>query len=221
MESKEILSLFQGERRDFLAALFKQSVKARTWFDIDPVKAAHTLGAPRNRVIRALDWLGEQKMLEVKAAGIRHRYRKLKVPTDQRALVRSLNDRLRRREESEISRLGQVLQWAGHDSCQTELLVSHFGERLDRPCGHCSYCLEGRSVIPERRVPDIDAALWKKATSFREEHLDVLTKPRSFARFLCGVSSPHLRRAKLTRHPLFGACSKVPFAALMKAATER
>ncbi len=39
----------------------------------------------------------------------------------------------------------------------------------------------------------------------REAHPNSLGEPRQAARFLCGLTSPALTRAKLSRHPLFGA----------------
>ena len=44
------------------------------------------------------------------------------------------------------------------------------------------------------------------------EYPDRFTTPRDKARFLCGLSSPSLVRARLTRHASFGVCDRVPFA---------
>jgi ATP-dependent DNA helicase RecQ len=38
------------------------------------------------------------------------------------------------------------------------------------------------------------------------------------ARFLCGISSPALAAARLTRHPRFGSAGETPFADIMQAA---
>ena len=40
---------------------------------------------------------------------------------------------------------------------------------------------------------------------------------RQLARFLCGIASPALSTAKLTRHPRFGAAAEAPFAEVMSA----
>ena len=37
------------------------------------------------------------------------------------------------------------------------------------------------------------------------EHAAALSTPRQMTRFLCGISSPGLTRAKLSRHPSLGA----------------
>ena len=39
LSSTKILARFEGERRDFLAALFRQAVKGRTWFNLDLAQA--------------------------------------------------------------------------------------------------------------------------------------------------------------------------------------
>ena len=78
MPSPKILETFQGERRAFLANLFRQSRKAKTWFSIDLEKAALNLKESRDRIVRALDFLAEKQMLAVKAQGVRNRYRRLR-----------------------------------------------------------------------------------------------------------------------------------------------
>ncbi len=50
--SAEILGRFDGERKKFLADLFRQATKAKTWFQLDLDEASRTLGQPRDRVVR-------------------------------------------------------------------------------------------------------------------------------------------------------------------------
>jgi len=213
MESGQILDRFQGERRQFLAGLFRQAERARTWFHIDPASAAGNLHTDRERVVRALDWLGEQQMLEVKVAGIRHRYERLKTPADIAALADSLHQRMLKREQAEVHRLQQVLELAGADSCQTAMLAAHFAEILPDPCGHCSWCQGGKQATPRR----IEASLPEDLESRVQDLLQqqgtdpVLQDARSLARFLCGITSPRISRAKLVGHPLFGIAERTPF----------
>jgi ATP-dependent DNA helicase RecQ len=46
-------------------------------------------------------------------------------------------------------------------------------------------------------------------------HPEALGHPRQAARFLCGLSSPALSRAKLGHHKLFGALEDRPFAEVL------
>ena len=210
--SQQILALFTGERRRFLADMFRQAYKAKIWFHLDLEAAAANLQQPRERLVRALDYLRDQDMLELKVAGVRNRYRVLKNPEDLASLADHLYDLSVQRETREIQRLQQTLDWIGADGCQTSALCAHFDAPLERPCGHCSWC-EARkpTLLSERSVPNVDENVWREANAMRQAYPDVLMHPVSFSRFLCGVSSPKLARAKLTSNPLFGRLADVPF----------
>jgi ATP-dependent DNA helicase RecQ len=225
--SEEILGRFAGERREFLAGIFRQAKKAKVWFHIDLEAAARTLSAPRDRLVRALDYLAGEKLLEVRAAGLRHPYRWLRRPADPEALARSLHERTLERESREIARLDQVLSLAGHDGCQTAFLAGHFGEVLAQPCGHCSWCLRGG--MPTELFPPppvhLDEERLRQAAQLRgnpgsPEIAKALAGPRAFARFLTGLPSPALTRGKWKSHPLFGAFAQAPFAEVLRRVEE-
>ena len=217
--SEEILSRFEGERRRFLAALFRQFKKGRTWLGIDLDRAALELRAPRDRLVRALDFLGEQKLLEVESSGVRHRYRWLRRPDDLDALAGDLHGRTLVRERREVERIDEVLALVAHDGCQTNRLCAHFGEVREEPCGHCSGCLDGGATAPPP-APEvaIDEDNWREAAELRVERPEVLADPRAFTRLLTGLSSPGLTREKLHRHPLFGRLARVPFQEVLERA---
>jgi ATP-dependent DNA helicase RecQ len=210
--SDEILSRFNGERRAFLAGIFQRSRKARTWFDIDVDRVGDQLGSDRRRVIAALDYLGEQQLLEVRAAGVRNRYRIVKPPADIDALIEKLSQRTQRRETDEIARLRQVTELVEHDGCQVASLAAYLGEEID-PCGHCSWCLsDGQPArMPASNGGEVDQTAVAHAWDARREHPEALSGPRALARLLCGVKSPALTRAKLTRHDLFGRLAHASF----------
>jgi ATP-dependent DNA helicase RecQ len=115
--SAEILGHFEGERKKFLADMFRQAKKAKTWFQLDVDEASQKLGQPRDRVVRALDYLAEQQHLELKVAGLRHRFKLLRRPDNIAALARSLHEKSQERENREIARLGQVAAVVEHDGC--------------------------------------------------------------------------------------------------------
>jgi ATP-dependent DNA helicase RecQ len=215
LSSKEILERFEGDRREFLAALFRQAKKGRVWLTVDAGEAANALGCARERVIRALDWLGEQQLLEVQAAGVRHRYRRRSNPDDLNALATALYGRLIQREAGELERLHQVYELATMKECSTGKLAAHFGEQLAAPCGHCSGCLGDHSALPPRGAVAIPPGMRAEIAPLIEEKSEVLASLRAVARFLCGVTSPKLSRAKLTGHRLFGALAEVPFGQVM------
>ncbi len=217
MSSTEILGQFEGQRKNFLAGLFRQSTKARMWFRLDPDSAAQALNTSRDRIVSALDWLGDKQMLEVKVAGVRNRYERINSPDDLNALSEMLSQRMRKREQAEIKRLEQVLDLMSAKTCQTAMLAEHFAETLEKPCGHCSSCLSqqqplldrGVVAMPEELITDIETLL------NNPDAQRTLSDSRSLARFLCGVTSPKSSRAKLSKHALFGKLENIPFKDVM------
>jgi ATP-dependent DNA helicase RecQ len=247
--SAEILAQFDGERRKFLADLFRQARPAKIWFNLDLEAAARATGATRERMVRALDYLGERQLLEVKVEGLRHRYRRLQVPGDVDQLADRLCQQMLEREARDIARVRQVLELVDPSrrhipgavrskseasksradgtrsvpatlACLSSRLGEHFGESPRGPCGHCSACLYAQPVaVPPRPPAAIDERVWREAVSTRAQHPDPLLNPRAMARFLCGLSSPRLVRKRLTTHKLFGALSEVAFPEVLRQAS--
>ncbi len=213
LSSKEILARFEGERRAFLFQIFQHVRKVKIWLSIDVDQATQAMGVARERIVRALDYLGEHQMLEIKAQGVRHRYRRLNTPDDLKTLAQSLYQRATERETREIARLRQVLDLAKLDGCHVSALCAYFDRRLEEPCGHCSWCLNGHApiAVSQRATPRVDADLLRQAGELRQAHPEILSDPSVLTRFLCGVTSPKLTRAKLSSHTLFGSLEHVPF----------
>ena len=61
-------------------------------------QACQAIGAPRDRVVRALDYLAEQGHIELQVAGLRHRFKLLQRPGDAAALAKSLYEWALQRE---------------------------------------------------------------------------------------------------------------------------
>ncbi|HTE17033.1 MAG TPA: RecQ family zinc-binding domain-containing protein, partial [Armatimonadota bacterium] len=216
---EEIGAQFQGEPARFVAELFAHARKGRTWYALDPDAAAVALDAERRRVVRALEYLAEHGWAELRTADLRHRYTVAREDPDPEALTAELMQRFAEREEREITRVRGVLDWVELDECQVNALARYFGEERAEPCGHCAFCRAGRPqrVPPPPPLPplpgDLDTGGWR---SLREAHPAVLGEPRQAARFLCGLSSPAVTRARLGRHALFGALAERRFGEVLK-----
>lgn len=220
MSSEEICRRFDEERSAFLMQIFRKAKKARTWFTIDVDQLATDLNVPRDRVVRALDYLGEQQMLKVDVKGVRNRYRRLKPCDDLEALATSLSRKMQNREKHDIRRLQQVIELAGHDGCHWRMLSAYFTEKLPQDCGHCAWCLNGRKPVKllKRPRPALDPAVLPALDALRREHPQLNEVPVA-AKFLCGVTSPGLTKAKLSKNPLFGTASLIPWSDLVTALT--
>lgn len=214
----EIVAQFQGEPARLVADLFAHARRGRIWFTLNPDEAAAALGQERRRVVRALEYLEEHGWAELRAADTRQRFTRLRPSEDAEALAGELAARFLRREEAETARLQQVVGFTTHAGCLTNALVGYFGEQRSAPCGHCTFCVTGaaREMPPPRGVTPLPGSLDLRAwRALRGEHPEALGDPRQAARFLCGLTSPALTRARLSRHPLFGALGEYRFAELM------
>jgi ATP-dependent DNA helicase RecQ len=208
---EQILGQLSGEPGRFVAAIFDNTQKGKTknsvWHRLNPDEAAAATGSERKRVVRALEVLEERGLIELTVADVRNRYTLLEPEAEAETLTEELVSRFHRREEQEVARIEQVLSLVTHPGCQVNALVSYFGEERAEPCGHCTFCLTGspQGLPPERPRPAIGQVVnADDVKQLRSSHPEALGEPRQVARFLCGLTSPALTKAKLSRHELFG-----------------
>ncbi len=215
--SKTILAQYSGAERTFLTEILKRSQKKRIWFDIDLERTARELGRSRDEVAGALDRCAEDGWLELRASDLRYRYRVLAPPNSENELehlIHSLYQRTLSRERGEIERLDQVVSFVFSKTCLAAQLSGHFGETLEEPCGTCSVCC-GEGVEQRAAQSTNDQALEAEPPPLPPG----ITDPRLAARFLCGVGSPALTKARLTRHAAFGCWSRFPFTRVLERVT--
>ena len=63
-------------------------------------------------------------------------------------------------------------------------------------------------------------ALWDQARQLHGRYAEILNFPSRLARFLCGISSPKLTRAKLTKDALFEVFEKVSYRQVLERADQ-
>lgn len=186
-------------------------------FEVDEV--ARNTGEDRNRIVAALVHLEEAGDIGLKKAGVRQGYRLVKEVEDLRALATRLDAQFRRREEADLERLAGVVALAEQPGCLTGFVTAHFGETLVKPCGHCDRCRGIAAVpIPRAKVPAPSSEEVAAIRALVDEKHSALKTPRQLARFLCGISSPAVTRARLSRHDCFGLLENTPFADVLATA---
>ena len=218
-EIPELVARFPADRASFVEGVFAKSKKGREWYTLDPATVAASLGEPRDRIVRMVDYFQSEGLAEVQVSDARQRYTRLTEDADPDAMADELEARFARRETAEVARVGQIVELVTREGCQTGFLLAYFGEERDKPCGHCTWCETGRATefppLPERGPMGsrVDVAALRQLA---RQHPAELGHPRQQARFLCGLSSPGLTRAKLSRHALFGALEDRGFAEVME-----
>ncbi len=153
----------------------------------------------------------------MQVAGVRQGYRLTADRPDLPGLTRLLAGRFADRESREVSRVARVLDFLAAPGCLTRRLQAYFGEHADGPCGHCGPCLgEPNGLPPSSPTRLFGPRELELVDTVRGENRPALAGARPLARFLCGLSSPATTRAKLTRHPSFGALAGVPFVEILR-----
>jgi ATP-dependent DNA helicase RecQ len=120
---REVLATFDPARRAFLEAVFARANHGRTWDKLDLGEAARALGEPRDRLIRALDFLAEKGHLELQAAGVQQRLVVVRRPDELEVLVDRVAERFAALEASEVRRLEDVVAFVEGEGCHTARLV--------------------------------------------------------------------------------------------------
>ena len=216
--STQILKHFDGERKQFASSVLSMAVKKKAAFEVALTPSATRLKVDRGRIVRMLEYFHERHWIELETSGLVFGYRKLQPVQDVATLSNELNDYLQQRERGEIQRIDQIFSLLSSKHCQNQILSSHFGQNLPKPCGHCGACL-GRAMVnmPVPQYPQLGDSAKTAVNRLAKLHPDLLGSVRNRARFLCGLSSPKLTRARLTRDSAFGCCSCIPYQSVLDA----
>ena len=200
-----------AERQQFLGAIFAAGSMGRKWLTLDMTQIETTLGQPKARILKALDYLEQQGWIETSVSGLRQGYRRLR-QSDREVLLASMVALFEARERRDIERIEKMLSYVNHPDCLGDYLLDYFGETSKQSCGNCNRCRQAsyqRLETPLRA--DLNAEQQALILRMRRENHPVLAQPRQLSRFLCGLSSPATARSKLRQHRCFGVFAALPF----------
>jgi ATP-dependent DNA helicase RecQ len=215
-DEERILAGHKPDRQKFLRALFASGKRGYKFLTLNLEESAAAIGEPVDRIRKALTHLEESGDIRVQPTGLRHLFRLAPRARDHdpSRVAESLAARFLERESRDIQRLEEVLTFAAHPGCLTQFLLHRFGENFPNPCGHCGNCRHPRTTpleIPQSPIPAITAEDITAIQALLKERQPALRTARQMARFLCGITSPAITRAKLSRHDTFALLAGIPF----------
>lgn len=206
------------ERQRFLKKLFDAGKRGRRLLTLDMETVPTAIGESRERILKALGYLEEAGDIQVKPAGLRHRFRLRPGAAKRtpREIATWLHGLFVAREKKDLARLDGIVAFAEGEGCATRRLIGYFGEDLDADCGHCCRC-QGKKAEPLPRSPAVDISLEQAAAiqQLRKENNAALRGKRQLARFLCGITSPAVTRDRLSRHDAFGMLEGISFSKVL------
>jgi len=213
----EVLDPFEGERKEFLATIFKYSGFKKVWGEPDFDALFQHYGCDRGRVIVALEYLQEKQLITLETKKITEVYSVNKTLLSSPTLARSLHEYFVDKEEKEIKRIATLVRFFELDTCLSHNLSRYFDDQ-NAPvnCGHCSVC-RGKEVklnySQDVIWPD-DIRIFEVLTSLIE-HMSTKNKSvislETMCRFLTGLTVPLFSRNKVKQLAGFGSCENIRY----------
>ncbi|KAL1681528.1 P-loop containing nucleoside triphosphate hydrolase protein [Schizophyllum commune] len=193
-------------------------------YELDVVETALVSGVDRTDMVRQIGAWEMDGNVNVKASQVRARYKTfLDIPRPTKAdelkqLTEELYARLLKKEEDDIAKIHQVLDFAKDDDCLAHNVAKYFGDPDAVPggmCGKCTFCVTGSGLdfTPAPPTPINHAQILAILAACPERD-----DPRLLARMAFGITSPRLTALKCsTYHPLFGSMCTADFGGIVEA----
>ncbi|QYY82323.1 RecQ family ATP-dependent DNA helicase [Pseudomonas germanica] len=226
LEPEVLLERFEGERRDFVAAIIQTSARARTWATVNFEAMYSQYSAERNRVVKALDYFQEKGWVELESKQMTEVYSLLNSDFDSDVLSAELHEFFTRHEQAEVARIHAMLEVFATERCLGNRLAKYFGDHnAPEQCGHCSVCHGQVARLPA--PPELPALVDKNFAALcgdfihrHEQQTGVIPTAERLTRFLCGISVPLFTKLKARTITGFAALEEYPYAEVRSWAQE-
>ena len=208
----QILNQFHGERRNFVETIFQCSPQARVWCQIDFDTLWNHFQADRQRVIAAMDYFHEQGWIELESKQITDVYAVKNTTLDIHTQSEQLTELFKIKENNEVERLTQMLNFFEADTCLSSRLASYFADdKAPAQCGHCSVCRGEVASLPGHLVEPIDEEIAQQWISEFLVNATQLITDEAIARFLSGIATPLSTKMKASKMMGYGKLERHPF----------
>lgn len=216
--AEDIIRQFNAERRDFVSEIFKNCHMKKIWaqVDIQAIMSDYP-NTDRQRIVTALDYFVEKGWIELQTRQSVDIYEIVSRNFDPEALSLKLHGLFVSKENTEIGRIHNMVDFFEKDSCISRELAGYFGETIPvEKCGHCSFCRTGKTSI--ERTESLEPLEKMNRTelygAFAEKAGDGFTVFNA-AKFLCSISTPYMTKIGAKKLGNFGKLEKYPFKEVM------
>ncbi|PSW05082.1 RecQ family ATP-dependent DNA helicase [Photobacterium lipolyticum] len=212
-DQQSILDQFQGERRQFVEAIFACSQKARTWYTVDFDALWNGYQADRKRVVAAIDYFSEKGWITLESKQMTDVYRVLDHQFDAQEEAVKLHNLFKQKENSEIERIGKMISFFENEQCLSHDLARYFADfNAPEQCGHCSVCRGQITTLPPASaLPEISDNVIKAWCDPFIAACGSVPSPEAITRFLNGMTSPLNTKVKARQMSGFAQLEAYPF----------
>jgi ATP-dependent DNA helicase RecQ len=212
-EPASIINSFEGERKQFVAAVINHCRTRKIWTDVDIQAILNSYGTDRQRVLTALEYFDEKGWIELKSGQAMEVYDILTQAFDINVMAEKMYALFKKKEGLEIQRIHQMVTFFESDACISKQLAEYFGEYLEKErCGHCSFCKSGKAVLQNTtELEPIAHFEFEEITSEFMKAVGERFTEVNLTKFLCGIYTPVFSKLKIKKLPHFGILEKYPF----------
>lgn len=212
-----ILNQFQGERRQFIEAIFACSTKAKVWCQVDLEVLWMNYQSERSRVVAALDYFHQNSWIELESKQLTDVYSVLPATQNQEATSQHLVELFQSKEQKDIERIHTMLNLFQSSDCLSYQLAHYFADHnAPTQCGHCSVCRGQVASFPQPQQEQPELAHLSAWVDEFVQLSPTAISNAAVARFLCGISTPIITQLKASKLRGYGSMANVSFEQVLK-----
>lgn len=212
-----ILNQFQGERRQFIEAIFACSTKAKVWCQVDLEALWMNYQPERSRVVAALDYFHQNGWIELESKQLTDVYSVLPATQNQEATSQHLVELFQSKEQKDIERIHTMLNLFQSSDCLSYQLAHYFADHnAPTQCGHCSVCRGQVASFPQPQQEQPELAHLSAWVDEFVQLSPTAISNAAVARFLCGISTPIITQLKASKLRGYGSMANVSFEHVLK-----
>ena len=221
-EPTNIVSHFEGERKQFVTGVLKHCHTKKVWTDVDIQAILNSQQTDRQRILAALEYFDENGWIELQSRQAVDVYEILTQNFNCDDLAEKMYALFKQKENLEIQRIHNMMGFFESDACISKQLAEYFGEHLENEhCGHCSFCKNGKVTL--QNSIELKPLSHFEFSEITAEFIQITGERFStlnLTKFLCGIYTPIFSRLKIKRLPHFGILENYPFLDVQKWITD-
>jgi ATP-dependent DNA helicase RecQ len=212
-EQATITNSFEGERKEFVAAIMDHCHTRQVWTMADIPAIVNSYQTDRQRIITALEYFDEKGWIELQSKQAVEVYDILTQAFDLDDMTEKMDALFKRKERVEIQRIHDMVGFFEGDGCISRQLAGYFGENIENErCGHCSFCQSGKTVLPNTtELKPLSNYKFREITNEFIQAVGDQFSEVNLTKFLCGIYTPVFSKLKIKKLAHFGILERYPF----------
>jgi ATP-dependent DNA helicase RecQ len=212
-EPTNIISSFEGERKQFVTAVMNHCHTKKIWTQVDIQGILDSYDTDRQRILAALEYFEEKGWIDLQSRQAVDVFDILTQAFNIDDMAEKMYVLFKKKERLEIQRIHNMVGFFESDTCISKQLAGYFGEHLAKErCGHCSFCQSGKAVLQATtKLKPLAQFEFKKITAEFTQAVGQQFSEVNLTKFLCGIYTPAFSKLKIKKLPYFGILESYPF----------